>query len=161
MVGFFHHMKRKLFLVPVAFALLLLPSCLVVADGPYNGYPQPHPHPQPYPQPNYQSGYTGSYYRQQGQMAGGADARRGRPYNPQATFAGVPAKHRDEYNKGYRDGYGDRNDPYAEQDLFMKGQTMGATDARSGLSAKPSRYSHLYKKSTEDSFKRGYYAGYR
>ncbi len=157
----FKRMKKFITLAFATVAALLLPSCLVVADG---GMYQPdYGH-----RPSYGSGYqapTGSYYRQQGQMAGRRDARYNRPYNPQPSEVGAPSKHRDEFNKGYRDGYGDRGqsgaNPFEQQEAYNRGRTYGQADARSGASAKPSRHDHTYKKSTADSFKRGYYDGYR
>lgn len=161
-VGVNHMRMKKFFSLGVlAVAVLVLPSCLVVADG---GMYQPdYGH-----RPNYGGGYqapTGSYYRQQGEMAGQRDARYNRPYNPQPSEVGAPSKHRDEFNKGYRDGYGDRSsggaNPYEQQEAYNRGRVYGHNDARSGASAKPSRHDNLYKKSTADSFKRGYYDGYR
>lgn len=160
-------MKYLLSIASSALFCLFLSSCLVVSDGGYPGYPQPQPQPYPggsHSQPHYGSGgggYTGSYYRQQGALAGRADARRGLPYNPQPSLVRTPSQHRNEYNKGYKEGYGGRDDSASMQDTYRNGLTMGAQDARMRLSAKPSRHNHLYKKSTEDAFKRGYYAGYR
>lgn len=120
----------------------------MVAPGPPG-----HDHHHGGPAPEW-SGNESSAYRS-GHSDGSRDKRQGRPHQPKPSR--VAPHLRDEYLRGYRDGYRNANDnPWSEHRAYELGQSHGRRDRMAGRAMDPDRDSDQVPRSVRDEFRRGY-----
>ena len=145
--------QRELAKWPIPLVLALaLSSCVVPPPGQPGHDHGPGGHPPGW------SGNESSAYRS-GHSDGSRDKRQGRRYEP--SPARVPSHLRDEYLRGYRDGYRNANDnPWSGPRAHELGQSHGRRDRMAGMSLNPDRHADEVPRAVRDEFRRGYRDGW-
>lgn len=105
------------------------------------------------------NGNESSAYRR-GHSDGSHDKREGRRYEP--APARVPAPLRDEYLRGYKDGYRNANDnPWSERRAHELGLSYGHRDSMAGQAMNPDAHVGEVPRTVRDDFRRGYREGWQ
>ncbi len=107
-------------------------------------------------------GWTGnesSAYRR-GHSDGSHAKRDGRPYEPAPARVSAPL--REEYLRGYKDGYRNANDnPWSEHRAYELGQSYGHRDRIAGSAMNPDGRVGEVPHAVRDEFRRGYRDGWQ
>jgi len=120
------------------------------------GYPS-----DPATRPAPSSGDVSRYFRE-GQKRGAEDSKNRLRPNAAAHVGEVPPAYREEYTRGYGQGYkGLASQSAASQaQYFLQGKSLARDDHRRGLRYEPSRYFASLPAEHRDEFTRGYAAGW-
>jgi hypothetical protein len=106
------------------------------------------------------SGTESSAYRA-GHSDGSKDKRQGRRYNTYPRQNQFPPATRDDYVKGYMDGFRNANDnPWSKRRAHELGHNHGRQDKLAGRPMNPSRHAGEVPGTVRDDFNRGYREGW-
>lgn len=106
------------------------------------------------------SGTEASAYRA-GHSDGSKDKRQGRRYSTYPRQNRFPPATRDDYVKGYTDGFRNANDnPWSKRRAHGLGYDHGRQDKRAGRPMNPNRHSRQVPGTVREDFNRGYREGW-